>query len=298
MAAKTPPYQTALKRAGVTFAAMVTVGSLLDTFSNALSIITPPITYIGSVFLAVLWGVTSWFLARKGLRWVVAGQMIVLRRLGPIHLASVLGVLFVLWLPRLVGGWMAPEPRGVLTVDIYPPVRDSNREYRRLLLASAQELRSNRDCLDKYRLYLNDAAAHSPVCTIALDHTQKLFVDHHSQVIAHSYGEQKYLFQEVLQLNAASRLLPMPISRASLAQWNKTHEMTVDDMAFISGFLFWYLVGLASTELDEREYSSLGWFAASPQFVPASEARNLHMRRYLSDGEPITDYLDYLGLID
>lgn len=175
---------------------------------------------------------------------------------------------------------------------------DSNREYRRLLLASAQELRSNRDCFDKYRLYLSDAAAHSPVCMIGLDHTRKLFADHHSQVIAHSYGEQKYLFQEVLQLDASSRLLPVPVSRGSLAQWNETHEMTVDDLAFISGFLFWYLVGLASTELDEREYHSLGWFAASPQFVPASEGGNLRMRRYLFEGEPITDYRDYLGLID
>ncbi len=86
------------------------VGAVLDAASNAISLISPRVTYLGTAaFLGVALAAEA-LLRRHPIRWVVNGQATNIRRLQAIPLATLLGMVLLLWVPRIFEIRSPPAP--------------------------------------------------------------------------------------------------------------------------------------------------------------------------------------------
>jgi hypothetical protein len=100
-----PFHQRALIWLIYAFAGFVAFGTLLDAVSNAITLITPLITYAGSLALVSLWLFLEIRLNKRGLKWVVkGGQEIRIQKLGLRPRLAFLGIVMLLWTPWIVHG--------------------------------------------------------------------------------------------------------------------------------------------------------------------------------------------------
>ena len=99
---RVPVHQRVIRLGAASLVAIVGVGSLLDASSNATAIITPRITYLGTVVLALAVVVVHAVVSHHPIRWVTSsGVEIRITRVGPTFLAMIVGIAALLWLPRL-----------------------------------------------------------------------------------------------------------------------------------------------------------------------------------------------------
>lgn len=99
---KKPVLQQILLGLPYLFAGIVAFGAVLDAFSNSISLITPPITYIGTLAILLAWFLTDAILSFRPLRWITRGnQEIRLQRLGWIPKISLVAIALLLWVPRV-----------------------------------------------------------------------------------------------------------------------------------------------------------------------------------------------------
>ena len=166
------------------------------------------------------------------------------------------------------------------------------------LVAAVQELRGNRECLAAIAEYVKSRTARRPVCIVTADATFQLFSSQYRRIIDSSLGEGKHLYQDLLKVKAAASTLARLQTRADYRVWNTTYEMTIDDLSFLCAFLTWYLASRAHGELQPSEFGAIGLSTNSVLFVPSSQVSRLRMRYFIDGGKPITDYRDYLALID
>jgi hypothetical protein len=101
MSVKKPHHQRILKWSVFILLGLVSLGALLDAISNAVSLITPQATYVGSAVLIVGWLLTEALASLFGIPWVSGGQPTRIRRLGPQVRFGLFGMLILLWVPRL-----------------------------------------------------------------------------------------------------------------------------------------------------------------------------------------------------
>jgi hypothetical protein len=81
---------------------IASAGTLLDAVSNAVSLVSPSFTYISSAILLTLWVLTELAAILFGIPWVASdNQRVRLRSLGPKLRLGLLGILILLWIPRL-----------------------------------------------------------------------------------------------------------------------------------------------------------------------------------------------------
>lgn len=97
-----PVHQLVVTIAAYVSAAVLAVGSLLDAFVNAREVFSPAITFVGSLLLLLIWLTAATCVRLRPVRWVIAGgQSIRIHRLGfKVHCIFV-GVLVLLWIPRI-----------------------------------------------------------------------------------------------------------------------------------------------------------------------------------------------------
>jgi len=74
--------------------------------------------------------------------------------------------------------------------------------------------------------------------------------------------------------------------------------MTLHDVAFLNDFLNWYLYPLINERLTERQLYSLGWNGIPGKQFSFCNNQKPDMKYFLLDGQPIEEFVDYLGLID
>lgn len=97
-----PIYQRAIQFAAYILFGLVAAGTLLDAFSNAFTLITPSATYIGTVTIIAGGSVAAVLIRRFSLRWISkGGKVIRLKRLGVQLKLALLGMIILLWVPRL-----------------------------------------------------------------------------------------------------------------------------------------------------------------------------------------------------
>lgn len=103
VAVKIPFYQRAFLWVFYLLVGFLAVGSFLDAVSNAVSLVGPALTYVGSLIVSVLWVSAEFFLKTRPVRWVVSGgQEIRLRSLGIKPRLALAGAILLLWIPRVV----------------------------------------------------------------------------------------------------------------------------------------------------------------------------------------------------
>lgn len=77
------------------------MGVLLDSLSNAIDLISQYVTYLGTVFIIVVWCVAEYVLRKFNIRWrAKGGHEIRLQRLGASPRFALIGAMLLLWFPR------------------------------------------------------------------------------------------------------------------------------------------------------------------------------------------------------
>ena len=172
------------------------------------------------------------------------------------------------------------------------------QERNQLLLKTAQEMRHNHEWLSDLTRSLESGSESIPPGSIKTDGLLQLLERHSDWLLRESYGEEKYIHQLSLDLKDISSRLGVPNNRRTLHSNLDTLDYTLDDIHFLNNFLLWYLSPHIKKTLTERQLYSLGW-QGLPGNTYASPAKGKSvMKRFLHDGKPIVEYLDYLGLID
>jgi hypothetical protein len=92
--------------AGITF-----LGALLDTISNSIALITKSVTNIGTVALVAGGFGLDYYLQKHGLDWVTRdGRTIRIQRLEDKQIYIIIGLIVVLWIPRVFGDAATKDP--------------------------------------------------------------------------------------------------------------------------------------------------------------------------------------------
>ncbi len=108
-----PPYQTHWRRGASLIGGVLALGTLLDAIANALSIVTPLITVVGTLLLSAIWLFAEVILRFFRPRWSLpGGQISRLTRLGLQPRWMIAGSILLLWVPRGIDTLKerAPEP--------------------------------------------------------------------------------------------------------------------------------------------------------------------------------------------
>ena len=113
-----PVHQLALTIVAYVSAAVLAVGSLLHAFVNAREVFSPAITFVGSLLLLLIWITAATWVRLRPMRWVIAGgQPIRIHRLGfKVHCIFV-GVLLLLWIPRIIPSAGLPHTAPTIKPD-------------------------------------------------------------------------------------------------------------------------------------------------------------------------------------
>lgn len=98
-----PLYQRAIQFTVYILFGLVAANSLLDAVGNAFALVSPSATYVGTGVIVVGGSLAAILIRRFPLRWVVrGGKEVRLKRLGVQIKLALLGMLVLLWMPRLV----------------------------------------------------------------------------------------------------------------------------------------------------------------------------------------------------
>lgn len=110
---------------------LLAVGNVLSAISSAVSLIIPTVTYFGTILGLVLWLIIELLIKLRGIEWAAKdGQRARLHSLGAKPRLAIIGAILLLWLPRLVDRFVAPNievsffPNSSLFGHVVPTIHD------------------------------------------------------------------------------------------------------------------------------------------------------------------------------
>lgn len=188
-----------------------------------------------------------------------------------------------------------------LWVTVTGPARERTvqiaEERRELVFQASQELRRNSELLSQ--LFTLDAVETVAVgeATYSVSSLKMLASDHYSEVTKGAYGEEKYIYQEILRLERWLRAISNIGSAHAVSAWDQNSEFTVQDVLFLNDFLWWYLHPMIEDELSGAQKRALGWEPYPKDIfrVPIEQRRS---KQFVVDGQPISEFVDYLSYLD
>lgn len=97
-----PLHQRIIVASAAAVSGLLAFGTFLDALSNAVTLITPRVTYVGSAALALTGLLAHISFRHRPISWVARGQLVRIRGLGLVPISVLSGMLTLLWLPRVV----------------------------------------------------------------------------------------------------------------------------------------------------------------------------------------------------
>jgi hypothetical protein len=175
---------------------------------------------------------------------------------------------------------------------------DSSKvERNRLLLLVAQELRYNDEWLTSLARAYQLRAPTIPTGSMKTSALMSLIEREHDWVVEKAYGEEKYIYQLAILLKDLGGSLGSPNTVLKIKRFNVLSQYTLHDIHFLNNFLYWYVSPLITENLDQSQRYSLGWAGLPGKQFRVNGIR-LERKQFTLNGMPITEYVDYLGLID
>lgn len=168
----------------------------------------------------------------------------------------------------------------------------------RLLLNAAQELRYNHEWLTAIAAAHKNRASTLPTGRLKTQALMTLIERDYKSVTEQAYGEEKYIYQLALRLQDLGAAVGPLKSSAEIAAFNRRADFTLHDIHFLNNFLFWYIAPMIVEEPDRSLPYSLGWGGLPGKELKIASVKKIKMKYFLHDGKPITEYGEYLGLID
>lgn len=117
-------------------------------------------------------------------------------------------------------------------------------------------------------------------------------------VTKHSYGEQKYIYQEALQLKKLGEALNVARSHGDINEFERRSTHTLHDAIFLNDFLRWYLAPPMQEVLSDQQIYAFGWSPFPGPKLRTDAIEPVRMKYFVHDDEPIQEFSLYLGLID
>jgi hypothetical protein len=100
---KKPIYQRIITWFSYVMIGFIAFGTFLDSMSNAVSLVQPMFTYMGSLALIFLWALTELILRKRPLHWIIdSGATVRLQKLGAKPRLMIMGIIILLWIPQIV----------------------------------------------------------------------------------------------------------------------------------------------------------------------------------------------------
>jgi tetratricopeptide (TPR) repeat protein len=98
-----PFYQRVYRRIQWILLGAVLVGALLDSISNAISVITTTIAFWVTLLTILTWVCIHLYIRKRGLTWVAKdGRKIIVKKMGGKITLPLLGVILILWVPSFI----------------------------------------------------------------------------------------------------------------------------------------------------------------------------------------------------
>ena len=164
-------------------------------------------------------------------------------------------------------------------------------------VGAALELRHNCNALQSFAHAGFERTETTPVLQLRTERLMAVVDRDYAAVTRESRGEEKTLYGDVLIFDAAARMLAPAITRSGLEAVEWEFGLTIHDMVFLACFLDWYIRLSIVDFLPER--AAMTVMMPPPRSgLDATWIGPLRMRHFMHDGTPLSEFLDYLALID
>lgn len=113
-----PPIQRTLTYIAWGLAGLVALGGVIGAINDAVELITPLVTYVGTIVIVVSWGFAQWWLRRYPIEWKdKGGHVVTIRKINRGFFLPILGMIVLLWVPRII----KPKPTVDDLAEVAPP---------------------------------------------------------------------------------------------------------------------------------------------------------------------------------
>ena len=112
---------------GYLMVGIVLAGTIFDTISNSISLITPNVTFLGTICLISIWLFLVWYARTHGITWVLKkGTHVKVTRLRiQVHLFFI-GFIFSLWIPKIYHSLQPKKAKLIVETDKFDPADTTN----------------------------------------------------------------------------------------------------------------------------------------------------------------------------
>jgi hypothetical protein len=170
---------------------------------------------------------------------------------------------------------------------------------KRLIFHVVQDLRYNHEWLSKVAVAYEKRYFEIPPGYLRVDSLLLLAYLDYSLLTQYAYGEEKNIYQEILNLKNLGETFGRPMRCAQIDSFENQTPYCVQDIIFLNDFFLWYLRPLVDETLQPQLIRSLycpntRWTSRS--YVPGIE--ELRLKYFVAEGEPIIEFIDYLGILD
>lgn len=176
-------------------------------------------------------------------------------------------------------------------------IDDEKIQRVRSILQVTHELHYNDEWLSNTAIAYKENRLALPSGELKTNALMKFMEHEYDHIIMSAYGEEKHVYQLALLLHDLGSSLRSPKSAEDINKFNMRSEQTLHDVLFLNNFLLWYIQPIILDAFEDRNLHSLIW--GLPKIKSKVKGITVFgMRHFIDDGEPITDYVDYLGAID
>jgi hypothetical protein len=118
----TPRHQEIYRWVGYIFTGLIALGSVLSAINNSRSLISWPVTLIGSAAILLFWIYLNIHLKRKPFEWKAGnGRLIKISKLKLKNHLFIVGIILLLWIPRLISMFEVNPQQPRITVSPAKP---------------------------------------------------------------------------------------------------------------------------------------------------------------------------------
>ena len=168
------------------------------------------------------------------------------------------------------------------------------KEFDNAIFLSLKELEWNKEYLNQLRHSIKYSDKTIIIGTIKYEKVVSFADTKYDELSQHSYGEEKNLYRLIMTLQESADEFKRVKNFEDLLIWNKSYELTIDDLYFLNCFLYWYIGSTFEERGDVMQYFS-PWSFSNDAF---GKNETVYMRYFVFDGKPVKTCTDYLGYID
>ena len=170
-----------------------------------------------------------------------------------------------------------------------------DRELASSVILAIHELDADSRYLYDLKKFLIGELAHMPMGRLESTETLHFLTRYFDKVAPFTYGEEDVIIPHVKEIEIVTERLRNIKSRKDVKKFEEESEFTIDDLRFLVGFLRWYISGIGK-KIIPASFSSSFKQSGSSLYV---DYKPLFMKYFIEeDGTPITNFSDYLSLID